>query len=195
MSEFKEIQWSSGEDSASIHHRLNNTVKFGWHDKALHVMDSFDVSTPVELCESTLIRDAEETLKKHSSRYACIQNSNSQMTGLLALRDLHGRKATQLVTNTRTHWRELTAKDLMTPLSALPQVQLLDVKRSKIGDAAATLKSSGKDFLIVINNNEIYGVISSLKIAELTGESVNIFHLPSTFAEMISAVSHKELID
>ncbi|KPD23210.1 CBS domain-containing protein [Idiomarina zobellii] len=195
MSNFKEIQWSSKEDSALIHHRFEGLKKLSWHDSALHVMDNFDMSVPVELSENTFISDAELALKQRSSRYACIQNNDKRMTGLLALRDLHGRKATQLVTSTQTHWGELTSKDLMTPLSSLPQVQLSDVQKSKIGDAAATLKSSGKDFLVVVNNNEVYGVISSLKIAELTGESINVFHLPSTFAEIISVVNHKEMID
>ncbi|ASG65245.1 hypothetical protein [Idiomarina piscisalsi] len=195
MNEFKEIQWSSDEDKAMLHSRSQDNETASWTDNALRVMDDFDVSSPVQLSESTTLMDAEKSMRKQSQRYACIHNRNSQIIGLLALRELHGRKATQTTTSTQTFWEELTAKDLMTPLSALPQVSLKDVQKSRIGDAAATLKSSGRDFIVVISDGEVYGIISSLKIAELTGESVNVFHLPSTFAEIISAVTHKELID
>ena len=86
-------------------------------------------------------------------------------------------------------------KELMLPLLALPQVKLESLTKAKVGDAAATLKASGRDFLLVINNGEVCGVVSSLRIAELTGESVNVYHLPSTFAEIISAINHHEVID
>ncbi|MDV6327270.1 hypothetical protein Q5L94_04310 [Idiomarina sp. Sol25] len=195
MSEFKEIQWSSAADKIAIHHADKSNKTLSWHDDALHVMDDFKTLSAVELPESTLVSDAESAIRGASCRYACVENSSHQMTGLLALRELHGRKATQMTTRTQTNWKELTVKELMMPLSALPQVQLSDLKKSRIGDVAATLKASGRDFLVVINEEEVFGVVSSLKVAELTGESVNVFHLPSTFAEIISVVKHKEAIE
>ncbi|MDV6315849.1 hypothetical protein [Idiomarina sp. HP20-50] len=195
MSEFKEIQWSSTAEKIAIHHSHHSNETLSWHDNALHVMDDFKTLSAVELSEGTLVSDAESAIKGAASRYACVKNRSEQMIGLLALRELHGRKATQVATRTQTNWRELSVKDLMIPLSALPQVQLSDLKKARIGDAAATLKASGRDFLVVINQDEVYGVVSSLKVAELTGESVNVFHLPSTFAEIISVVNHKEAIE
>lgn len=195
MSEFKEIQWSPAADKIAIHHADKSEKTLSWHDGALHVMDDFKTLSAVELPESTLVSDAESAIRRAACRYACVKNSSHHMIGLLALRELHGRKATQVTTRTQTNWKELTVKELMTPLSALPQVQLSDLKKSRIGDVAATLKASGRDFLVVVDEGEVFGVVSSLKVAELTGESVNVFHLPSTFAEIISVVNHKEAIE
>lgn len=195
MNEFKEIQWSCAAEKIAIHHADKSREILSWHDDALRVMDHFKTLSTVELPESTLVSNAESAIRQAASRYACVKNSSDQMTGLLALRELHGRKATQVTTRTQTNWKELTVKELMMPLSALPQVELNDLRKSRIGDAAATLKASGRDFLVVINQQEVYGVVSSLRVAELTGESINVFHLPSTFAEIISAVNHKEVMD
>jgi len=195
MSEFKEIQWSSAADKVAIHKASESGGTFSWHDNALNVMDDFKMLSAVELPQNTLVSEAESAFQKTSSRYACIKDSSDNMIGLLALRELHGRKATQIATRTQTSWKELTVKELMMPLSALPQVELTALRKSRIGDAAATLKASGRDFLIVINQQEVFGVVSSLRIAQLTGESINVFHLPSSFAEIISAVNHKEVID
>ncbi|RUO64829.1 hypothetical protein [Idiomarina ramblicola] len=195
MSEFKEIQWSSAADKVAIHHASQSSDTLSWHDNALHVMDDFKTLSAVELPESTLVSDAESAMSKTARRYACVKDSSDKMIGLVALRELHGRKATQVATRTQTNWKELTVKELMMPLSALPQVELSNLRKSRIGDVAATLKASGRDFLIVINQEEVFGVISSLRIAQLTGESVNVFHLPSSFAEILSAVNHKEVID
>ena len=195
MSEFKEIQWSSAANTIAIHHNYDHQPLVSWHDSAKQVVDDFTKMSPLELRESTLVDDAEQKLRGASRRYACIKNPNGEMTGLLALRELHGRKATQLSAVKRVRWHELAVKELMLPLAALPQVKLEDLEKAKVGDAAATLKASGRDFLLVINKGEISGVISSLKIAELTGESVNVYHLPSTFAEIISAINHHEIID
>lgn len=195
MSEFKEIQWSSAADKIAIHHNYEHQPLISWHDSAMHVVDDFTKISPLEIRESTQVSDAEQKLRNANRRYACIKNQSDEMTGLLALRELHGRKATQLSTVKQVGWRELTVKELMLPLIALPQIKLEDLKKAKIGDAAATLKASGRDFLLVINDGEVIGVVSSLRIAELTGESVNVYHLPSTFAEIISAINHHEVID
>ncbi|WP_322406147.1 hypothetical protein U0358_09965 [Idiomarina sp. PL1-037] len=195
MSEFKEIQWSSAADKIAIHHNYGHQPLISWHDSAMHVVDDFTKVSPLEITESTQVSDAEQKLRGANQRYACIKNQSNEMTGLLALRELHGRKATQLSTVKQIGWRELVVKELMLPLIILPQVKLEDLKKAKIGDAAATLKASGRDFLLVINDREVCGVVSSLRIAELTGESVNVYHLPSTFAEIISAINHHEVID
>jgi hypothetical protein len=195
MSNFKEIQWSSEEDSIAIHHANPSSSTLSWHDNAAHILDDFNAQPPVELLESTLVSDAESSMKQAASRYACIKNNSGQMIGLLALRELHGRKATQVTTSTQTNWKELSVKDLMLPLAVLPQVQLHDLQNARIGDVAATLKASGRDFLVAVHQHEVCGVVSSLKVAERTGESVNVFHLPSTFAEIISAVNRKETIE
>ncbi|HAS15889.1 MAG TPA: hypothetical protein DCS01_11400 [Idiomarina abyssalis] len=195
MSEFKEIQWSSAADKIAIHHNYDHQPVISWHDSAMHVVDDFTKVSPLEITENTLVSDAEQKLRNANRRYACIKNQNGEMTGLLALRELHGRKATQLSTVNQTGWRELAVKELMLPLLALPQVKLESLTKAKVGDAAATLKASGRDFLLVINNGEVCGVVSSLRIAELTGESVNVYHLPSTFAEIISAINHHQVID
>lgn len=195
MSEFKEIQWSSAADKIAIHHNDEHQPLISWHDSAMHVVDDFTKVSPLEIKESTLVSDAEQKLRGANHRYACIKNQSDEMTGLLALRELHGRKATQLSTVKQIGWRELAVKELMLPLAALPQVKLEDLEKAKVGDAAATLKASGRDFLLVINDGEVCGVVSSLRIAELTGESVNVYHLPSTFAEIISAINHHEVID
>jgi len=166
MSEFKEIQWSSAADKIAIHHNYEHQPLISWHDSATHVVDDFTKVSPLEIKESTLVSDAEQKLRNANLRYACIKNQSDEMTGLLALRELHGRKATQLSTVKQIGWRELAVKELMLPLVALPQVRLEDLKKAKIGDAAATLKASGRDFLLVINDGEVCGVVASLRIAE-----------------------------
>ncbi|PYE31800.1 CBS domain protein [Idiomarina fontislapidosi] len=195
MTEFKSLKSVSHGDAVTLSSQARDPFVCDWHANALHVFDDFERHDPLLLRATTSLDRAEQLMHSAKVRYACVVNNNEQIIGLVALREFHSRHAMQVSQSTQLPWAELTVGDLMRKLDELPQAEYKQLQKARIGDAAATLKSAGRDFLLVFESGSIRGVVSSLRIAQVTGESVNIYHSASTFAEIISAVNHSHLND
>lgn len=195
MTHFKPIQ--SVEARAELSPLVNQkpAIRLSWHDSASHVMDDFEAHEPVLLRESTNLKVAEQLMNVAGQRYACVVNQNNSIIGLVALREFHGRKAMQLGLQNGVPWFDVSVAELMKPIQSLPQIDYPHLTSARIGDAAATLKGKSQDFIIVRDGDSVRGVVSSLRIAEVTGESVNIYHSASTFAEILSVVNHSEMTE
>lgn len=194
MTQFKAIP--SDHISPELKPRTyNQPNKLSWHAPASAVFDDFQQYQPVVVRASTSLNHTEALLASAGQRYACVSNSQGNIVGLVALREFYGRRAMQCALQAQVPRSEVAVQALMLPLAQLPQIDLRVLVNARIGDAAATLKTRGYDFIVVKEGDTLRGVISSLRIAQVTGESVNIYHSASTFAEIMTAVSHSELVD
>lgn len=194
MTQFKAIPCDhiSPELKASVAQEL---TKLSWYANASAVFDDFQEHKPVTVRASSSLNETEALLASAGQRYACVSNAQGNIVGLVALREFYGRRAMQCAIQAQVPRGDVAVQELMLPLSQLPQIDSTMLRQARIGDAAATLKTRGYDFIVVKEGDTLRGVISSLRIAEVTGESVNVYHSASTFAEIMTAVSHSELVD
>ena len=195
MTQFKAIPSDHLSPELGTQSAFQENVKLGWHAPASAVFDDFQQNNPVIVSANTSLAETESLLQHAAQRYACVSNAQGNIIGLVALREFYGRRAMQMALQAQVPLREVAVQDLMIPIAQLPQIDIRALRHARIGDAAATLKTKGYDFIVVKDGQTLSGIISSLKIAEITGESVNIYHSASTFAEIMTAVSHAELVD
>lgn len=197
MASFHSLRWSAVAEQpkvAAIDASSNKQKRLDWHQSVQWVVDDFTKHQPVQLSLGSTVVDAERGLNTNGRRYACVLDANEHLIGILAARELHSRRSIALANALQRPWAELTVEDLMIPVSKLPQISSDDLTIARIGDAAATMQQTGADYLLVHKEGAVIGLISSLGIAELTGESVKLYHRASSFSEIVHAVNHTEAL-
>ncbi|KFZ29759.1 hypothetical protein IDAT_01265 [Pseudidiomarina atlantica] len=196
MASFHVLSWHPAEISTRLLQSASASTdtKLSWHAAAPAVFESLAAQN-ILLTESMRLPEAEELLLKHNLRYACVIDAQKSFTGLLLTRELHSRHSGALCSALQLPWAQLEVRHLMQPLTQLPVVNEANFRKAKIGDIAATMQAVGKDFVLVENVQGLSGFVSSLKVLQLTGESVRLYPKATTFAEVFSALKHPEITE
>lgn len=199
MSQYNSLRW---QDSAAaratkapvlnIHTQQPRVL---WSDNAAEVASSLLVNAPVHVHTSTQLSQADAVLDGVNQRFALVLDAQDQLVGILASRDLHGRKAVKKATELGVAHDELSVDYLMQPISRLPVITQTQLNRARVGDVVATLQKSGQDFLLVQHQGEMVAIVAALTIVERTGESVQIRHHTESFADIMYAIRHGEEIE
>jgi signal-transduction protein with cAMP-binding, CBS, and nucleotidyltransferase domain len=195
MSQYTSLSWSAVHGQLKMGRHDSATHKLNWNDSALLVLDDFTKHAPLHIQTDTELAAVDALLSSSPLRYACVLNRQDELVGVVAARDLHGRRSVQIAHELQLPWGEVAVSYLMKPVASLPLITRDQLKQAAIGDAVATLQKSGKDFLLVHQHGDIQGVVAALGIVEKTGESVNVQHHASSFAEIMHAVKHCEEVD
>ncbi|WP_411358406.1 CBS domain-containing protein [Pseudidiomarina salilacus] len=196
MASFHALSWHPAEISTRLLHSANATAnaKLSWHAAASSVFESL-AEQNILITESTRLPEAEELLQKHNLRYACVIDAQKNFTGVLLTRELHSRHSGALCSALQLPWTQLEVRHLMQPLTQLPVVSERAFVNAKIGNIAATMQAVSKDFVLVENAEGLQGFVSSLKVLQVTGESVRLYPKATTFAEVFSALKHPEITE
>lgn len=195
MNRYTSLSWSAVSDHAPLCAPHITNEKLSWNEPALKVLDDFTSEAPLQLKTSTELGEARQLMLSKQQRYACVLDNQNELVGILAARELRGRRAGQLAHELRVAFNEVPVRYLMKGIANLPVVSQQQLSYAQIGDAVATLQKSGKDFLLVQRDGQVQGLVSSLGITEKTGESVHVYHHASSFAEILHAVKHSEEIE
>ena len=109
--------------------------------------------------------------------------------GLITATDILGEKPMQVVTARGMRREELVVRDIMTPQQSLQAIGLSDVQRAKVGHIVATLKQSGRQHALVVEEDEarsqsVRGLFSATQIARQLGVAIPTSEVARTFAEI-----------
>ena len=195
MSQFSSLRWT---DSTAVDAAVVPVFKkapselFNWHESAMLVADSLLEHAPIHVHTSTKLKYIDAILDGAGQRFALVLDASERFVGIVAARDLFGRKSIKAAHDLSVAHEELNAEYLMQPVQQLPVITMGQLQRSRIGDVVATLQKSGRDFLLVQHEGQLVALVSSLTIVERTGESVQIQHHASSFAEIMYAVQHAD---
>lgn len=195
MSQFSSLRWT---DSTAVNAAMIPVFKkapgelLNWHEAAALVADSLLEHAPIHVHTSTRLKQLDAILDGAGERFALVLDANDRFVGIVAARDLFGRKSIKAAHDLGVAHGELNVEYLMQPIEQLPVITMGQLQRSRIGDVVATLQKSGRDFLLVQENGQLVALVASLTIVERTGESVQIHHHASSFAEIMYAVQHAD---
>lgn len=195
MATFHALDWHHAQAGARL---PNSTAKatqlLNWHHDASAVLEHFQ-QQPLVLNESTRLPEAEERLNQTGNRYVCILDAQKNLAGLLLTRELHSRHTGALSSALQLPWSQIEVRHVMVPITQLPVIERAQLAHARIGDIAATMQVTGKDFVLVEELGELIGFVASLKILEVTGESVRLYPRATTFAEVFTALKHPEITE
>lgn len=195
MATFHALDWHRAQAGVRLPDtKVKPLQPLTWHHAASAVLEKFQQQSLV-LSESTRLPEAEERLNQTGNRYVCILDAQKNLSGLLLTRELHSRHTGALSSALQLPWSQIELRHVMIPITQLPVIEQHQVQQARIGDIAATMQAAGKDFVLVEDQGELVGFIASLRILELTGESVRLYPRATTFAEVFTALKHPEITD
>lgn len=197
MSEFHSLRWTNPTHDSfiKIPEKLSQIPKLDWHQNANLVVEHFQRGQVLQVPKSILLPELEQLLQLCGKRFAVVIDHQESVVGLLQARDFHSRHTGALCQLLQLTWNELSAGHIMHAAQRIPVLTEQQVTQARIGDIAATMQATGRDFIWVTQDDKVIGVISSLTIMAITGESVRLYPKADSFAEIFHALKHPEILN
>lgn len=126
-------------------------------------------------------------------RLLLVVSDDGTVIGTLSAADLLGERPLQLAMERRTKRDELTVRDLMVGADVADVIDLDDVLHAEVGHVVATLKTLGRQHLLVVDKDAaegpmVRGIFSATQIARQLGVAVQTSEIARTFAQIESAM-------
>jgi CBS-domain-containing membrane protein len=164
-------------------------------EPAVHCMTDFRQVTAVTTDMTKTIDDALERMRKRRVRLLLVTNEEGNVFGLITARDIQGKKPVTLAQKLGYTPQELVVRDLMTLKGRLEVLQYEDVESAKVGNIVATLRESGRQHALVVDNDPgqggrlaVRGLISLAQIGRQMGLDLDTAERATTFAELEAAL-------
>jgi len=172
-----------------------------WHEApvsldspALDVMTDLTKVKAATTHPTTTLRQAEQTMIYQGVRMLFVVTDMPSIEGLITATDLRGDKQMRVVHQRNLRYDDLSVADVMTELTALDAVDLDRLKAAAVGNAIATLKSLGRNHLLVVEKatartpRRVRGVVSRSQIERQLGRAIDVTPIAHSFAEIERAL-------
>ena len=161
---------------------------------ANEVMTDFTLTSPVTVSEDTQVDDALERMKSQHVRMLFVTTQADKFVGVITARDISGTKAMVYMNSCGVSRQEVLVSDIMLNKASLRSLTFDQVRHSRIGDIMLTLKSSGDQHLLVVDETElgikrIRGVVSASDISRKLKVGFDIMYEAKSFAEIEKIVA------
>lgn len=127
-------------------------------------------------------------------RSLLVVDSDDTVLGIITSRDLLGERTAAVMHGRGVPFSEVKTRDIMTNRDCIEVLQLQDVLHARVGDIVETLKHSGRQHALVIEQeafsgrDTIRGIFSASQIARQLGVRAPAQEISETFAEIDRAM-------
>lgn len=164
-----------------------NPVRVG--SSALEVMTDLKYLPAATIGGLVNIEETTQVMIARGVRLLLVVNELQHVIGLVTARDLHGDRSR--AAGDRSGAASLPVSAVMTPCDAVEVLRFNDVLHAHVGDIIETLKGSGRQHALVVDDEllsgqqKVRGIFSASQIARQLGISTVVsFDLAGTFAEL-----------
>lgn len=164
-----------------------NPVRVG--SSALEVMTDLKYMPAATIGGLVDIEETTQVMIARGVRLLLVVNELQHVIGLITARDLHGDRYKAAAEKAGTG--SLPVSRVMTPCDAVEVLRFKDVLHAHVGDIIETLKGSGRQHALVVDDDalsgqqKVRGIFSASQIARQLGISTVVsFDLAGTFAEL-----------
>ena len=162
---------------------------------AIEAMTDFARISAATIGTDASLEQTNATMIARGVRLLLVTTANGEVAGLVSARDLMGEKPIQVAQAKGLRVPELRVADLMCPVADIDKVDLEAVLRAKVNDIVETLRSLGRQHLLVQDADpatggpRVRGIFSATQIGRQLGAPVQGFDLARTFAEIEAALA------
>lgn len=122
-------------------------------------------------------------------RSLLVLNRDRALAGLITATDILGEKPLRIIEERRLKHHDILVSDIMTPLNLLDAIPIDDVRHAKVGHVIASLRNSGRQHTLVIDNNtpgeaQVCGIFSISQIEKQLGALIESTNVAKSFAEI-----------
>lgn len=162
---------------------------------AVEVMTDLRRIPAATIGQDVSLAEANHAMILRGVRLLFVTDAARRVVGIVTATDLLGERPTQVARERSLRYEELTLNEIMVPSEALDAVSMSDVLRAEVGHVVATLKSSGRQHALVVEETPegqptIRGIFSASQIARQMGIPVQTTEVARTFAEIEAAIAH-----
>ena len=158
-------------------------------DPAQQVMTDLRSVTAVIILSGDSVDEAHARMIQRGVRLLLVVDQNRQVVGVITASDILGEKPMQVITQRGIRRQELLVRDVMTPQNRLEVLDVNDVRTAKVGHIVATLKQSGRQHALVVEDSggvrqSVRGLFSATQIARQLGVAIPTSEIALTFSEI-----------
>lgn len=138
----------------------------------------------------TSLDQAELKMIYQGVRLLFVVSDMPSVDGILTAADIAGDKPMRLVHQRQIKHEDLTAADVMTPLSEIDAITFAALQRATVAQVVATLTQRGRPHLLVIDSDtadrtpRIRGLISQTQVERQLGQQLQVTAMAQTFSEL-----------
>lgn len=168
--------------------------QFSVESPALGSMTDLTLVPAATIEPARRIDEANRAMIGRGVRLLFAVQSDGAIVGLITATDLLGEKPMRVVQSRGIHHDEILVEDVMTPAANLEVLAFDDVRRAKLGQIVATLRTSGRQHALVVEHDPapfIRGIFSATQIARNLGVALQTPAIFKTFAEIEAALRRR----
>ncbi len=163
-------------------------------DPAIRVMTNFKVIKPFQIEAGASLANINDKMIACGVRLLFVHDAQEKLIGLITANDILGEKPLLFVTNKGGSRDEITAHDMMTPLSELEAIPLHQVEKAQVSDVVEALKECGRHHMLVLENkkgnNFLRGIFSITQLSNQLGVEINPSERATSFAQLNKALGN-----
>ncbi len=128
-------------------------------------------------------------MKQRGVRSLFVLNQDRALGGIITATDILGEKPLRFTEERRVKHSDILVCDIMTPLDRLDAIPIEEVKHAKVGHVIASLRDSGRQHTLVIDNQllgkvQVCGIFSISQIEKQLGALIESTSVAKSFAEI-----------
>ena len=164
--------------------------RVGLDDPAFAVMTDLRDAIAATTTADTPMDRAHAAMIQRGVRLLFVLDASARIVGVITATDLLGEKPMRFMQSHGAAHSDITVGDLLTPASMLEAIPMQDVSQMSVGHIVATLKSVGRQHLMVSEDGggRVRGLFSASQVARQLGMEVQTFEVASSFAEVEAAL-------
>ena len=156
---------------------------------ATDVMTDFHHTPAITISGDAIIDDANAKMISFGIRSLLVVDAAQKIIGIVTATDILGEKPMKHLQKRGGRYQDITVSDIMTASSRLLFVHYSDLTKAKVGHVLKTLKQSGRQHTLILEENEdgleiVRGIISAAQIARQLGIAVSTGDIAHTFVEI-----------
>jgi len=179
-----------------------------YHQPMQDLLSRLNLESPAQECMTDLkhvcaatiepeasLDAANQTMIERGVRLLLVVDRSRLVLGLISANDILGEKPLLFIQERGIKRQDVLVRDVMTPQHQLEVLKLEDVLHARVGHVVATLKKSGQQHAVVVDENaedqrqKVRGIFSATQVARQLGVTIQTTEMARTFAEIESALS------
>jgi signal-transduction protein with cAMP-binding, CBS, and nucleotidyltransferase domain len=169
----------------------NGATEVNLNSSAIEVMTDFHHTPAITIDSDVNIDDANAKMISFGIRSLIVTNANGQVVGIVTATDILGEKPMRVLQQRGGRHQDITVHDVMTASDQLFFVHYNDLAKSKVGHVLQTLRQSGRQHTLVLEelqgNEIVRGIVSAAQIARQLGVAHHT-DVARTFVEIENAL-------
>lgn len=150
----------------------------------------FNREPPMILNSGVSVDDAAYLMQVTHSKLKLVVDSGKRLAGVISLRDIESIKVLATASAMGIGRKDLTVKDIMTPVVRLNGIRYSELVSAKVKDVLDVLEFEGQHYLLILDDqDQVLGLVSADAIAHRLGEPVNIEPVSYNFNDVFKALN------